>query len=305
MKRWSQVLKVLLIVVLLVASQSLSACFGPGISGGLTLKQPTTSPPTIGKAGSLRVGIDTSNAPFSYTSEGKIYGIDIDIAAAIAEEMGLKLEIVETRGQDVNVMLKDGIIDLVMGLHGERAASFSEVRVGPYLQDGPAIFTVGVSSYPPVFNPETLKGSKIVAQQASQSAWYVTKEYGEANIVLFPSLNQVFEELSRGAYAYAAADAIVGSFLAVGTENIRCVGILGESAGVYIGVASAKSELVNELTKTLRTLRDNGILEVIASKNLGPVSAQVVLIDKAIDSTPGTNPTTNGASISGGVRAVR
>jgi len=292
MKSWRQVLRIVLVVMLTVTALSLGACFSPAKTGGLTLKQPTVSPPTIGKAGSLRVGIDSSNSPFSGLRDGKIEGIDKDIAAALAEEMGLKLEIVDTKGQDVNQLLKSGTIDLVMGIRGDKASTFTEVKIGPYLMDGPAIFVIGFTSGSSAFDPDMLKGVKIVAQEASLSAYTVTQKYGADNIILFPSLDLAFSELSKGTYSYAAADAIVGSYVAVKKENIRCVGILGDKVGIYIGVASDKFELAQELTKAMQSLRDQGILKVVVSKWIGPLSAEVVVSGQAIISIGGLeNPT--------------
>lgn len=45
--------------------------------------------------GTLRVGVDASNAPYAAQSQGSIVGIDVDTAAALADELGLKLELVD------------------------------------------------------------------------------------------------------------------------------------------------------------------------------------------------------------------
>jgi len=283
MKSWRRALRIVLVMLLAFTALNLGACFSPARSGGLTLKQPTVSPPVIGKAEVLRVGIDSSNSlPFSGLSNGKIVGIDRDIAAALAEEMGLRLEVVDTKGQDVNQLLRSGTIDMVMGIRGVKSTSFTEFCVGPYLQDGPAIFTVGVTSGSTNFDPDKLKGAKIVAQEGSQSAYTVTKIYGADNVLLYSTLELAFNELVKGHYSYAAADAIVGSYAAVMKENIRCVGIIDESQGLYIGVAAGKFDLANELLKATQSLRDKGILKVIASKWIGPVSAQVIMPGQAI-----------------------
>jgi len=297
MKRWRKAWTIVLIAVFTFTSLNLSGCFlSPSKEGSFKLKQATVTPPTISKPGVLRVGIDTSHAPFGGIIEGKIYGIDRDIAAALAEEMGLQLEVIDVKGKDINALLKDGTIDVVMGIQGETAGSFTEVKVGPYLVDGPAIFSVGVSSGSSTFDPEKLIGVKIVAQEGSLSAFIVTEEYGKENIVLFPLLSVAFDELASGTYSYAAADAIVGAYLAVKKENVRCIGLLGDTQGVYMGVTSEKFELANELTKSLRTLRDNGTLGIIISKWIGPQSAQVISSDQAIMSITNPDSSSSGTS---------
>jgi polar amino acid transport system substrate-binding protein len=241
------------------------------------------------------VGVDSSKAPFAGLSGTELIGIDVDIAAALAEQMGLKLEIVDIAGEDTNTVLKDGLtskgkpVDLVMGIQESTAATavpFTEAQVGPYLIDGPAAFTVGLSSTAQSFDPTQLNGMKIVAQEGSLSAWQVGKDYGDENLITYPSLSKVFDELSVGTVSYAAADAIVGSFLAVQYENIRCEGMLTDSQDVYMGVATSRQELASALTDALRSLRDGGNLQIIVAKWLGPVSAQTVLSTQAIIATP-------------------
>jgi polar amino acid transport system substrate-binding protein len=294
MKLWHRIQAVVLAGILAATSLGLTGCFTPGREGALALPTPPSiAPPDIVSPEVLRVGFDSSHAPFAGLSGQNIIGIDVDIAAALAEQMGLKLEIVEIKDQDVNALLKgidaegnpipdDARIDMVMSVQTDAAAPFAGIQVGPYLIDGTAVFAVGLSSDPKEFNPADLNGVKIVAKEGTLSAWRVTKDYGEESLITYPSLEKAFEELAAGTVSYAAADAIVGSFLAVQYENVRCEGMFSESEGVYVGFAPDKQKLAEQLTKELRDLRDSGKLQVIVAKWLGPVSAKTVLNTQAI-----------------------
>ncbi|MDR2586942.1 MAG: transporter substrate-binding domain-containing protein [Coriobacteriales bacterium] len=285
----------ILSVVLAAALLGLTGCFGFGGQEQLVLPAAKIKAPSIAQDGVLRVGIDPTHAPFAGRSGSEIIGIDVDVAAALAEQMGLELVLVETSGQDVNALLRDGAVDVVMSIQSDSTTSststtsFSEVQVGPYLVDGPAFFAVGLSSEPQAFDSAQLNGMTIAAQEGSLSAWQVGKDYGDGSLLTFPSLNGAFDELASGRVSYAAADAIVGSFLAIQYENVRCEGLLAAPQGVYMGVAADKSELATALTEALRSLRDSGNLQVIIAKWLGPVSAQTVLSDQAIVSLSSGN----------------
>jgi polar amino acid transport system substrate-binding protein len=293
-------LRGILSVILAFALLGLTGCFGFGGQEKLTLPAAKVKAPGIAQDGVLRVGVDSSKAPFAGRPDNTIIGIDVDIAAALAEQMGLELLLVDTNGQDINALLKDGTVDVVMNIQGDIAASFSEVQVGPYLIDGPAIFAVGLSSEAQAFDPAQLNGMTIAAQEASLAAWQVGKDYGDDKLLTFPSLNGALDELSAGGVSYAAADAIVGSYLAVQQyKDIRCEGLLVEPQGVYMGVATDKTELATALTEALRSLRDGGNLQVIVAKWLGPVSAQTVLSDQAIVSLASSD--SSGAAADGTV----
>ena len=93
--------------VSLVVALACAFCFALGLAGcsqagsyeGKTLT-PTISSPTIGQNGTLRVGIDADGgAPFVTSSSSASYaGLDVDMAAALADQLGLKLELVDVAG---------------------------------------------------------------------------------------------------------------------------------------------------------------------------------------------------------------
>jgi polar amino acid transport system substrate-binding protein len=260
----------------------LVGCQGMGAGKGLTLGDAKVTPPAIGTSGVLRVGVDSSHAPFAGISDGELIGIDVDIAAALAEQLGLRLEIVDTVGQDVGALLVEGQVDVVMDIQQDDPAAPVAAQVGPYLIDGPAVFTVGLSNTANSFDPASLNGMKVAAQEGSLSAWQTGELYGDEWVEVYPSLNEAFNALDTGAVSYAAADAIVGSFLAVKYENIDCIALLADPGGVYMGVGVSNLELLEKLQTSLRTIRDNGVLAVIINKWLGPVSASVVASNQAI-----------------------
>ena len=58
-------------------------------------KQQTVKDSALNSSGTLRVGVDASSAPYAAESSGQIVGIEVDVAAALADELGLKLELVD------------------------------------------------------------------------------------------------------------------------------------------------------------------------------------------------------------------
>ena len=65
----------------------------------------------------LRVGVNTQNQPLAgvSTSSQNIVGLDVDIAAYLADSFGLKLELVDV-GTDAQAALDGGTVDIVMGV---------------------------------------------------------------------------------------------------------------------------------------------------------------------------------------------
>lgn len=80
--------------LLAVGLFGLAGCTGSGTYQP-ELKSAEVAPPVIGEEGTLRVGVNTENPPLAGMGSGKIIGIDVDIAAALADELGLKLSVVD------------------------------------------------------------------------------------------------------------------------------------------------------------------------------------------------------------------
>jgi Na+/H+-dicarboxylate symporter len=70
----------------------------------------------IRERGTLRVGYDPANLPFSFFNlDGDLVGFDIELAKSLAESFGVKAEFVPIEWPELPVMLAKGIIDVMPG----------------------------------------------------------------------------------------------------------------------------------------------------------------------------------------------
>ncbi len=90
----------------------------------------------IRRRGILRVGFNEDKLPFAYLSErGELVGFDVDMAHALAQDLGVRIEFVRFDRSKLAAQLEDDSFDVVMsGLVGtlERAGAFPHTR--PYLE---------------------------------------------------------------------------------------------------------------------------------------------------------------------------
>ena len=116
-----------------------SGCSSGGSQAKLT---PKVKPPAITKAGVLRAAIDLRYPPFGGIDKGVKAGLDIDVASALADKLGLKLEIVDARSDSAAKMLRDGKADvMVAGVGIDRAVALDVAFAGSYINDGPALYS--------------------------------------------------------------------------------------------------------------------------------------------------------------------
>ncbi|WP_241157380.1 transporter substrate-binding domain-containing protein [Adlercreutzia sp. ZJ242] len=239
-----------------------------GCSGGSTyqpeLKSATVTTPTIGQADTLRVGVNTEKSPLAGMGSEKIIGIDVDIAAALADELGLKLSIVDV-GSDPEDALAQGKVDIVMGIDNSDASNFwlSE----EYLPTGVALFAL-TSSNADV--PDAASSPKIAAQVSSKSAWAVSNEFGDEALTSTTNLADAFAQLESGKVQYVASDALIGLYAAhrAGLDT-TVVALMAKPSGYCVGVAKDNTALQTTVTDALKTLVDQGVVNVIEMKWLG------------------------------------
>lgn len=228
-------------------------------------KDAVVTTPTIGESGVLRVGVDTKNPPLAGTNTSeKIVGVDVDIAAALADSMGLKLSIVDV-GSDPEGALADGKVDLVMGIDNSDADGDFWLS-DAYLPTGIALFSTSETASVPVAGD----GSTFAAQISSKSAWAVSNEFGDEGLSSTTTLVDSFTMLAAGEVDYVASDAVVGSY-AAGSEGIEVsvAAMLLAPSGYCVAVAQDNTELQQLVADLVDELTGNGVIDVIEKKWFG------------------------------------
>lgn len=82
---------------------------------------------SIKKAGVVRVGMCPEYPPFeTINSKGEIEGFDVDLANAIGEKLGLKMEFVNTPYEGLIAGLKNNDFDLIMSGMSPREADAAD-----------------------------------------------------------------------------------------------------------------------------------------------------------------------------------
>lgn len=222
----------------------------------------------LNKSGTLRVGVNASNYPYAGESNGSIVGIDVDVAAALADEMGLKLELVDV-GTSVDTTFTKEKVDVVMGV--SKASSDYKLS-SPYLKSSIALFSLTEGAKAPTSG----SGITVAAQSASMSAWEVSDHYGDAALKNATDLQSAFESLKTGAVDFAAADSVIGQFVAnyngVGAYPIAALQEPSSYCVAYSTTATALSEAVD---KALDSLVSGGVIDVVLGKWLGSEQVDV------------------------------
>jgi His/Glu/Gln/Arg/opine family amino acid ABC transporter permease subunit len=258
------------VAVLLLAALVLTACGSSGSNGDNPVKS----------AGVLRVGTEGVYSPFSYhdPATGQLVGYDVDVARAVADKLGVKVEFVETPWDSIFAALEANRFDVVANevtINAERKQKYDLSE--PYsVGEGVIVTRANDNS---IKTLDDLKGK--VAAESATSNWADVARKAGARVETVEGFTQAIKLLNQGRVDATINDSIaVYAYLAeTGDTTVKIAGNVGEKSEQ--GFAARKdSGLLPDLNKALDELRSDGTLANISQKYLkanasgGPESGQ-------------------------------
>ena len=239
----------------------------PSVAEAREARRSTLSPVVTNEAlrqeNTLTVGILTSEtAPLALTTtSGEQAGIDIDLAYALADELGLgAVQFVAV--DDVASGLSESC-DVVMGADSTNARGASVV--GGYVQSATALFTKGDGAGP--IDAADLAGSTVGVQGGSVSEGVLEDYETGATPSTFANLNEAFDALEDGTVDYVLCDAYAGAYLATAYPGTVFAGTLDDPTPV--GVAVSSGELQGAVQTALDAIETNGVGDIARSRWVG------------------------------------
>jgi polar amino acid transport system substrate-binding protein len=193
------------------------------VSAGCSTVQPAAPapPPTpapvvagpiidrIVRTGELRVGTSGNQPPLTATTkDGEIIGFDIDLAAAFAKAMGVKLTLVPIQFSELLPTLARGEVDMVMsGLTMTPQRNLEVAFVGPYLLSGMSILAKE-RTRAKLRRAEDIDSPKVTlaALRASTAVKFAEETVPRAKLVLTDTLDEAVELVRRGKVDALLAD---------------------------------------------------------------------------------------------------
>jgi len=272
MKRWLRH-SLLLVCVVLVAAFVASAC------GGGEEKPAAASPtpraagsPTASLAagvpeladGTLQVGSDIAYAPIEFYEAGteNAMGLDIDLANAMAADLGVKVEFMNTGFDGLIGALQAKRFDIIMSSMTITEARQKEIDFIPY-------FTAGTGILVEAGNPKNIQtladlcGKSVAVQLGTIQVDQLNAQNEQCaqkiSITTFDQNPLAVEQLSLG-----RADAVTADFPVASNDarlsqgKLEVVGTQFEAAPYGIGVRNDSTELNAALKNALQDIMNSG-----------------------------------------------
>ena len=216
----------------------------------------------------LKVGTEGTYKPFTYHNEkDELVGYDVEIAQAIAEEMGMKAEFSEFTWEGLLAALDNGQVDIVtnqVGITPEREEKyiFSE----PYLYSYPALIVKKDNDNIKSF--DEAKGHKTSLNISSNFA-KIAEEY-DIEIVPSETFSKDIELLLSGKTDVVINDTVAfADYLKQKPDTeIKIADTLDRPNIVAIPIKKEDKELKDNIDKAIKSLKESGKLKEISEKYL-------------------------------------
>ena len=220
---------------------------------------------TEAAGGVLVMATNAEFPPYEYHDGGVIVGIDAEIAKAIADELGMELEIEDIAFDSIIPEITTGKAD--MGLAGMTVTEDRKQSVDFTDTYAKASQKIIVKEDSAIASPDDLTGVIVGVQQGTTGDIYVSDL--EADGTTVERYNKGFEAvqaLSQGKIDAVVIDGEPAKTFVAQTEGLKILEESFTDEEYAIAVKKGNTELLEKINGALKTLKDNGTLDEIVAK---------------------------------------
>lgn len=203
--------------------------------------------------------------PYEYHDGGEIVGIDAEIAQAIADELGLELEIEDIAFDSIIPELTSGKADFAMaGMTVDETRAKSVDFSNTYAKASQKIIVTEDSE---IASPDDLKGKIVGVQQGTTGDIYVTDL--EADGTTTERFNKGFEAvqaLSQGKIDAVVIDEQPAQVFVEQTEGLKVLDEAFTEEEYAAAVNKGNTALLDAINGALADLEESGKLDEIVAK---------------------------------------
>lgn len=226
----------------------------------------------IKKAGKIQMTTNAEFEPFEYKDGDEIVGIDIDLSQAIADKLGVKLEVSDIAFDSLIPSMNAGKADFIAA--GMTATEDRKKNVDfsdPYFNASQAIIVAKDSD---IKTREDLNGKTVGVQQGTTGDTYCTNDDGSSDVKV--------KEVKRYPKGMdAVSDLIAGRLDAVVIDDYPAEKLAAKNADKVVKLDDALTEeeyaiampkgsdLVDVVNGVIKDLKDSGELNKIIDKYIG------------------------------------
>ena len=258
-----------------VAALALTACGGSASSVASSVASSASSAAastsaaagelTTVEAGKLTMATNAAFPPYEMTTDaGDFEGIDIETAQAIADKLGLELQIDDMDFDAALLSVQQGKADIAMAgitVTDERKAvmAFSDSYAT-------GIQSIIVPEGSDIASPDDLAGKKIGTQRGTTGYIYCTDDFGEDSVVAYDNGLTAVQALNNGQVDAVVIDNAPAKEYVAANPGLKVLETSYAEEDYAIGMNKDNTALVEAVNAALEELKADGTLQSIVDK---------------------------------------
>jgi len=245
------------VTMTLAMTAALAACGGKQT-------EPTT---TAKESEAKKVLVMATNAefpPYEYHEGGEIIGIDVEIARAIAAEMGMELEIEDIAFDSIIPAIQSGKADF--GAAGMTVDEDRKKNVDFSDTYAKATQVIIAKADGEINSLTDLEGKLIGVQQGTTGDIYASDEFGDANVERYNKGFEAVQSLNQNKIDAVIIDGEPAKVFVSQNDGLKILDEAYTEEEYAICVKKDNSELLDSINAAIAKLKESGELQTIIDK---------------------------------------
>ena len=215
--------------------------------------------------GKLIMSTNAAFPPYEMTTDsGEFEGIDIETAQAIADKLGLELQIDDMDFDAALLAVQQGKADMVMA-----GVTVTDERQN--VMDFTDSYATGIQSIivkedSDIASVDDLAGKKIGTQRGTTGYLYCSDDFGEENVVAYDNGLTAVQMLNNGQVDCVVIDNAPAKEFIAANPGLKLLDTAYVEESYAIGVGKGNTELKDAINTALEELKADGTLQAIVDK---------------------------------------
>ncbi len=215
--------------------------------------------------GKLTMSTNAAFPPYEMTTDdGKLEGIDIEVAGAIAEKLGLELQVDDMDFDAALLAAQQGKSDIVMAGVSVTEERQKVMEFSDSYATGVQVIIVKEGS--DIQSVEDLEGKMIGTQRGTTGNLYCTDDYGEDHITSYDNGLTAVQALNNGQVDCVVIDKEPATAFVGANPGLVILDTEYTSEDYAIGMAKGNTALLDAVNAALAELQADGTVDAIVAK---------------------------------------
>ncbi|MBE7024458.1 MAG: transporter substrate-binding domain-containing protein [Ruminococcaceae bacterium] len=211
----------------------------------------------------LKMGTNAAFPPYEYKEGEAFKGIDVEIATAIAEELGTTLEVVDMEFDAIITAVQQGEVNF--GMAGMTVTDERKEQVDFTSSYATGVQVVIVSEDSAIATLDDLAGKKIGTQLGTTGDMYSKDDYGEENVTSYGKGADAVIALKGGDVDAVIIDNEPAKAFVAENEGLKILETEYAIEDYAIAVAKENTALLADINAALEKLTADGTIDAIVA----------------------------------------